>query len=683
MGAVRIALAVTLILAAPPLAAQAEALLLEPIVITARRSAADWLDTPAAIGTVELERSQQGTLNLAVDEALHRLPGIYIQNRYNFAQGERLSVRGFGARSSFGIRGLRVLLDGLPLTMPDGQTQLDAVDLDLVERAELIRGPASALYGNAAGGVLLLSTREPPQRELGLSLTGGEFGHQALRLEAGGRRGRLAVLAAAERSSFDGSRRHSGFEEAGFYGKLVYDGDAYNSTFILSLSDSRADDPGALTQAELAGNRRQAAPNSLLFDAGESSTEIRLGWLLQRPLDSGRELQLRLFGGYREFANRLPFGAQPALGINDDSGGQVVFDRLHGGLGLQYNLDGLLLGRPGRLSIGADIEAQRDDRRRHDNLPGGGRGSRMLAQLEQVESLGLYMSGSWQPASRWTTAAAARIDSIRLAVDDRFPRGADQSGSRRLNELSVLAGIGYALAPQHRLYANIGTGFEAPTTSELANPAGRGFNPDLEPQQARSLELGLKGQLARLRYEATLFAARVRDELVRFELPGQTGRAYYRNADRSQRRGLELSVDWQPSPAWHLSAAYTHLRAVFDRYSENPAFSGNRLPGTPRQHLFLELAYDTSRHYAAVDLLAVARIHADDANSAAAPGHALINARAGLRRPLDGLQAEVFAGVRNLFDRDYISNVRPNAAFERYYEPGPGRYFYAGVALRY
>lgn len=686
MDLFRILMAALLGISLTTVQAQPEPVILEPIVITAQRSETDWLDTPAAIGTVDLATAQQGALNLALDEALHRLPGIYIQNRYNFAQGERLSVRGFGARSSFGIRGLRVLVDGLPLTMPDGQTQLDSLDLDLVERAELIRGPASALYGNAAGGVLLLSTRQPAQPYTRLSLTGGAFDYGALRLEAGGRQGDFAGLAAAEHTTFGGVRRHSSFDETSFYGKLVRDSRHGSSTLILSVAESEADDPGALTASELNDNRRQAAPNNLLFNAGEKSTDARLGWLLRRQLGAEQELQLRLFGGYREFSNRLPFGRLASTPPDDEStDGQVAFDRLHGGLGLQYSLRKPLLSRPNQVSIGLDYELQRDDRRRYENHPGGIRGVKMLNQLEKVDTLGLYLANTWQPANRWTTALAARADAVRLAVDDNFGAGADASGSRWLHEISASAGMGYALTPRQRLYANIGTGFETPTTNELANPApgGRGFNPDLEPQQARSLELGLKGQLDRLRYDGTVFEVRVRDELVRREQPGETGRYYYINADETRRRGLELSADWQLHPAWRVGAAYTYLRAVFDEHSAEPAYSGNRLPGIPRQHLFLELAHDTSSRFAAIDLLAVGQVQVDDANSAAAPGYALVNGRAGIRRPVGELQAEFFAGVRNLFDRAYIANVRINAAGSRYYEPGPGRYFYAGAALRY
>lgn len=650
-----------------PVTAQTSGVVLEPIVITAQRSDTDWLETPAAVGIVDLQRIQQGAPNLAIDEALRRLPGIYIQNRYNFAQGERLSIRGFGTRANFGIRGIRVLVDGLPLTLPDGQTELGGLDLGLVERAELIRGPSSALYGNAAGGVLLLSTGAPPPEPTAeVTATAGEFDFGSLRLEAGGRRGDLGALASAKHTTFGGFRDHSDFDETAFYGKLVRDTHNGSSTLILNVSETESDDPGGLTAGELRTNRRQAAGNNQRFNAGEEITQSRLGWLLRRELGAGQTLDLRLFGGYREFSNRLPF----------ENGGQVAFERAHAGFGLQYTLASTLLGQPNRFIVGLDAELQRDDRRRYDNLESGVRGAKTLDQLEKVDGLGLYAANTWQPAKRWTLMVGLRGDYVRLAVDDDFITATDldDSVARDYDELSGSIAVGYALAPRHRLYANIGTGFETPTTAELANPEGGGFNPELEAMRARNLELGVKGETERLRYDVALFEVRVEDDFVSFERPGEPGRSFFRNTD-TRRQGVELGLDWRLRPEWSIGVGYTYNRARFD--------GGGNLPGIPRQHLFLELAHDAPRRFAALQLVAVDSIAADDANTVTVPGYGLVNARAGIRRPFGALQAELFAGINNLLDRDHIDNVRINAGGGRYYEPGPGRHVYAGATLRY
>ena len=661
-----------LLFAALPVAAQP--LVMEPLRIEAPRWEADWLEAPAAVSTVDLERTEQGAQGLAIDEALNRLPGVFVQNRYNFSQGERLSIRGFGARAGFGIRGVRVLLDGMPLTLPDGQTELDGLDLGLADRIELIRGPASALYGNGAGGVVLISTPVPEQTYADATLSAGSFGFRSLRLEGGGSVGDWSYLAAVNRMEIDGYRDHSGAEESNFYGKAVRRLDNGDLTFLLSLSEGDREDPGGLTIEQVRADREQARPESLVFNSGEEATQSRAAVMLRRQLTADSEYRLRVFAGHRDFANRLPF----------DNGGQVAFDRLLGGLGAQYLRHGELAGRPNRFTVGADFEFQRDDRRNYVNAAGR-RGARTLDQLEKVSSLGLFAENELALAERWTLTVAGRFDEVRLEVDDDFlAYGRDDSGDRTLDEWSYLGGLSYALAPRHRLYANIGSSFETPTTNELANPAGVGFYPDLDPQQAVNRELGVKGEWQRLRYEVTAFSIRLRDELVPYSLEEQPGRNFFRNAGRSRREGIELSLGWQLSPDWQLNGAYTYAEYEFKRFRQGgEVFDGNTIPGLPRETLFLEAALNTPTHFASLQFRHVGKLYADDANTTSVDAFNLVDLRGGLRLPLGPLRGEIYAGINNLTDEEYFANVRINDFGRRYYEPAPGRNYYAGLTLRY
>jgi len=662
-----------LCLFAAPSASTAEPETLAPIVVSAPRWQAQWLETPAAITAIDADEVQRGTQNLALDEPLNRLPGVYVQNRYNPAQGERLSIRGFGARANFGIRGVRVLVDDLPLTLPDGQTALEGLDLALAERIEVIRGPASALYGNAAGGVVRIDTREPGANALAIGASAGSDAFRELRLDGERARTDWSGLAALALQRHDGYRDHSEARKRMFYGKLRRAFGAAELTGIVNIVDTEFQDPGGLTAAEVRDRRRQAAPRNLSFDAGEETTQGRFGLIWSQSYGEDRELRLRLFAGRREFTNRLPF----------QDGGQVELDRRFGGLGGQYLHDARLWGRPLRLTLGADLELQRDDRRNYDNLDGR-RGALALDQNENVDALGVFGQVEWQAAERWAITLGTRWDRNRIEVEDRFRADGDDSGRRTLDDLSYQAGATYALSARQRLYASLGTAFETPTTTELANPNGGGFNPTLNSQRARNLELGLKGEWPRLRYELSAFRTEVDDELVPYQLEGQAGRNYYRNAGRSRRQGVELSADWRFAPDWRLSAAYTEADYRFRNYVvDGVDLGGKRLPGIPRRQLFVELGYDTERRYAALNLLATDDLYADDANTVAVDGYLLANLRLGLRRSLGALRAELYAGVNNLLDEDYIANVRINATGNRYFEPAPGRNYYAGVRLGY
>ena len=540
---------------------------LAPVEVHAQRVDSDWLEAGTAITSVDAaDLTADRALSLA--ESLQRVPGVFAQNQYNFSQGLRLSIRGFGARASFGVRGIRVLVDGVPLTLPDGQTELDGFDLSLVDRLEVIRGPASTLYGNAAGGVLALTTREPPH-DFGasLDLSGGELGYRGQRASAGGTAGHWSGLGAYSRLRSDGPRAQGRGESDAFSGKLRYQGAAGSLRLILNAIDNESLDPGGLNAGEVQADRSQAAPNNLLYDAGETIRQQRVSAAWDAPLSELADYRLWLYAGQREFANRLPFSG----------GGQSAFDRDFGGAGAQYTRRSQLFGLAQQWSVGLDLEAQRDDRHRYDNGEGGLRGAETLHQREKADGAGLFGEGEVELGGGFSASAGVRYDRLKLAVDDRFESDGDDGGSRTLHEWSLSGGLEYAIASQHRLYLRLSDSFESPTINELANPDGGGFNRDLEAAHALNRELGFKGRGGAFRYELALYNIELDDELLSYEIEGQSGRTYYRNAGRSSRDGVEASLDWRLSSAWQLSLAYTWSRNRFDEYT----LDGVDSPATP------------------------------------------------------------------------------------------------------
>jgi iron complex outermembrane recepter protein len=645
---------------------------LAPLLITSPRSTTRWLSTPAAVTVIDAGAAP-GEQNLALDAMLARVPGVFSLNRYNLAQGLRPAIRGFGARGNFGVRGIRVLVDGVPLTMPDGQTELDGLDLGLIERMEVLRGPASVLYGNAAGGVLALETREPPALpSMQLDLSAAGLGYQRMRGEIGGSDGNLGGLLAFNSTVLEGYRQHSQAQTNSLTGKLRWYAPTGRLRLNFNAIDNRAEDPGGLTAAEVKADRRQAAPNNLRFDADEYIRQQRLGLVWDGYAAGADEYQLRSYLGHREFGNRLGF----------TTSGQTTFERYFGGLGGQYSHHRELIGLPHKITTGFDLEAQRDDRRRYDNLLGE-RGQLRQQQDESALSQGLFIEDQLDLSERWQATLGLRYDQVRLAVDDFYlADNRDDSGSRSLKDWNYSTGLSYRFTPQQSLYARLASSFETPTISELGNPQGGGFNSALQPAQAFSRELGIKGEWPTLRYGLSLYRIELEDELVGFSLAAQPGRNFYRNAGESRRDGLELSVDWQFADAWRWSVAYAYNRYRFEDYQTTAGdFSGKRIPGIPRQTLFGELAYEHQGSYVRLGVTAQARVYINDANSQSAPGHAVFNLRFGKRFQVGEQSLEPHLGVDNLLGREYFDNLRINDGNARYFEPGPGRTLYAGLRV--
>jgi iron complex outermembrane receptor protein len=658
----------------------------EEIIVTATRIPLAWERAPLAVGHVDRAQVQTGRQQLGLDESLAVVPGLFFQNRYNFAQELRISIRGFGARANFGIRGIRLIADDIPLTMPDGQGNVDSIDLGSVASIEVIRGPVSAMYGAAGGGAIILHSEEGPEEPFVSGRFGiGANGFRQGQLKSGAQNGDLNWLASLSGSEIDGHRDHSRYERSLLNSRVRYDFAASSLTLVFNAVDApEAQDPGALTAAEVAADRHQAAPRNVLFDAGEAWEQQRLGLSWRKPLSGGlagnQDLLLRAWAIRRDFMNRLPFDLN-----SNGQGGSVDLDRKVGGVGGQWRWDRTLAeGRQNRLLIGFDLDAQRDRRRRFvNNL--GRPGPLTTDQDEDVSAFGLFVENAWDLAAHWTLSLGARYDDLEYEVEDRT--AGEGSGSTSFSELSPMAGLSWAVGPGFNVYGNVATSYDPPTFTELANPeAATGFNRNLDPQTATNYELGFKGMIARrLRYELALFHIAVQDEIVPFELAA-SGQAFFRNAGRSTHDGLEAALLFEFLPGLDGALTYTGSDFTFDRFRGvgGEVFDGNRIPGVPKHQVHVELDWrPDSGLYAGIDLLYAGEFHANDANTVLTGDYLVANLRAGYRHSGARWAFEPFIGVNNLTDETYDANVRINAAFGRYFEPAPGRDVYGGIELRF
>ncbi len=620
-----------------------------------------------------------GEAGLSLSENLLFVPGLFFLNPDNYAQDLRLSIRGFGSRAAFGIRGVKVLLDGFPETTPDGQTQVDNLPLEELSRLEVLKGTPSGLYGNAAGGVLSLQTREPPPEgsRWAVGATGGSYGLRKVHLSAGGGRPAFGWQLGAVHTALEGYREHSALRSTLLNAKLQ--GERQRSRWMLALNfaDSpRAEDPGALTAEQMHTDPRQARDRNLQFDAGEAVRQGRAGLRLEHRLPSGLKLHLKAFHLLRDFDNRLPF----------ESGGQV--DLRRGFSGLEGALEKHLALKP-RLRLhlqgGLSLERQSDRRRRYDNLEGQ-RGPLAFDQTERFHSGALFLLQQWQWGARWTLLASLRLDALRLQASDHYLNDGDDSGRRSYTQLNPLLGLSFRPHPTLTLFADAARSFETPALSELsANPDGSGgFNPHLQPQTALTLEGGLKFHPRKdLRTDLSLFLARVEGELVPFESADFPGRSFFQNAGRSTRRGIEWSGYWRASPQLAAGWALSYGRFVFERFpTPEGDFAGKLLPGVPQVFggAFLHFAPRKGSFLRAVVRWA-GKTYADNANAATADAFARLDLRAGTTLRAGKLDLSFFGGLNNLTGSSYAGNVRINAFGGRFFEPAPRTNFYLGVRL--
>jgi len=652
---------------------------LEEIVVRATRLETTLDQVPAAVSVVSKDDIQLARQQLGLDESLARVPGLFMQNRFNFAQDLRVSIRGFGARANFGIRGVKILVDGIPETLPDGQGSVDGIDLGATDQIEVIRGPSSSLYGNASGGVISLTTERPSGEPFAeVHASAGRYGYQRIQLKAGGSGERVGYLLNASNTQYDGFRELSRFENRQLTGRFNIDLDRDRELLaVVNLTDQPvSDDPGGLTAEAAAENPRAAWPSHVSFRAGEALDQQRIGFVYTMPLGEGHSLSARNYYVWRDFENSLAF----------QNGGIVHFKRFYAGGGLSYTYDGYWLDRPNRLVIGFDYDDQDDDRRRFNNMAGE-RGAMTFDQNESFRSLGLFLQNELSINENLTLTMGLRLDEIEYEVTDRFLSNGDDSGRRRLDGTSPMIGLAYDVSPSLSAYATFSTAFETPSTTEFANPSGGGgFNPSLDPQEAENFEIGIRGLLGdRHRYDLALFSINVDDELIPFTLPDTPGRVYYQNAGRSSRNGLEFSFVTQPIDGFRATFAYTYSDFEFDRFADLAGvYDGNVIPGTAEHVLFGELSWWHPRGwFASLDALYVDDQFADNANTVVNDAYTLSNVRVGYEHRAGSLTVMPYIGINNLFDESYNANLRINDTNLRFFEPGPERNAYAGVTVNW
>ncbi len=666
---------------------------LETVVVTATRIAEPSANLPVSIDRIDATQIRQGQLQINLSESLAVVPGMSAENRQNYAQDLQLWVRGFGARSQFGVRGVRLYSDGIPGTMPDGQGQFSHFDLGSAGRIEVLRGPFSALYGNSSGGVISLFTEDgKPGLELGATAEISSFNTQRYALKGDGDTGRINYVIDASHFQTNGFRVHSEAERNIFNSKVRLELDDLSKlTLVVNAIQTPAiQDPLGLTRAQLAADPTAAGVNALAYNSRKSLNQEQVGAIYERRLDEADTLQATLYGGHRATTQfqAIPASAQ-ALPIHP--GGVIDLSRIFGGADVHISDSRTLLGGALQSTLGISYDNLAEARKGFTNFIGselGVEGVLRRNQNNRVYDLDEYLQVSWDPAERWRLMAGVRNSHITVGSHDLLVISGNPDSGVSYAATNPVAGISFRAAPALHLYADYGRGFETPTLNDVAyrstDGSIPGLNLGLKPARSDNYELGIKLGERALRANAAAFYIRTRDELA--VQANAAGRTVNENIGATERKGLELEAEDSWASGLNARIAYTYINAVtLEPYTSCAGApcrkaliaAGNHLPAVPEDALYAALGwnYTPLGFISAIEAVSRAQMFADDHNTQAAAPYTIVNLRFGFEQQSRRWRLAEHARIDNLGNRSYVGSVIVNETNQRFFEPAPGRTF--------
>ena len=617
-----------------------------------------------ALTVSEISYDEYGIRAVNFQDAIDFSAGLWITNSENQAQDNRMAIRGFGARSAFGIRGLKIILDGVPLTTPDGQSQVDNIPFQLIENVEIMKSLSSTRYGNASGGVVSINTFSNLTDKYIVEAGYGSYGYKNIKGTYSTSSEKSSTILNISQAESDGYRNHSSYLNKSLFFKHARKLQNMNLKFNLLYFDSPyAFDPGGLNIESVEENRSQARDRNVLYNSQESIKQIQTGVVLDWDTKLG-EVNSNAYYSNRDFIGLLPF----------TNGGYVELNRDFSGVEINIkdksqNFEWI---------VGTSIQDQKDDRKRFENNEGE-KGALTLDQIESFRSYGAFALASYNKEN-YSVQSGVRFDLHEISLDDNV--GIDQQYveySKSLKAFSPNVGFIYNLNKNDEVYINYGKSYETPSLSELsANPNGVGFNGDLNPMNSSGFDLGFRNKSQNLSYSITAFYIKTKDEIVRYELEGFEGMNFYRNLGTSKRIGTEMEVSYNLGNSVVLNASYTQAKYEF----KNQEVSGD-LPGIPKSNFALKWLYGYKDFDLKLDLKYVNSLYADNNNEVKLPSYILSNIALKNKFNFKGFFLEVGLHVRNLLDEKYYDNIRTNAFGNRFYEPASLRSFILSVRTKF
>lgn len=680
-----------------PLIAAAQAADEQTMVVTAAPTTVSELDTPAAVSVVNGDEMRQAAPRVNLSESLGAVPGLQVQNRQNYAQDLQLSIRGFGSRSTYGVRGLRIYVDGIPATMPDGQGQTSNIDIGSVDTIEVLRGPFSALYGNSSGGVINVTSQtgtQPPTVEA--SSYYGSFGtwHYGMKATGavgdGSHAGDVDYTVSTNRFTTHGYRDHSGARKNLANARLgVRINDVSKLTLLLNSVDIKANDAGGLTADEWRDNPRQS-PRGDQYNTRKNTRQTQAGLRYERQLSAQDDLSVMMYAGERETTQFQSIPRAPQLKPSH-AGGVIDLTRHYQGIDTRLTHRGELLV-PVTLTAGLDYENMSERRKGYENFvmvngapQYGEQGALRRNERNLMWNVDPYLQTQWQLTDKLSLDAGVRYSSVWFDSNDYYitPGNGDDSGDASYHKWLPAGSLKYALTDAWNVYLSAGRGFETPTINELSYRSDNqsGLNFGLKPSTNDTVEIGSKTRIGNGLLTAALFQTDTDNEIVVDSSSG--GRTSYKNAGKTRRQGMELGLDQQFGESWRLKAAWTWLDATYrTNVCGDASCNGNRIPGIARNMGYASFGYQPEQGwYAGSDIRYMSDIMANDENTAKAPSWTVVGLTTGYKWSYGRMDMDLFGRVDNLFDREYVGSVIVNESNGRYYEPAPGRNYGIGLNL--
>ncbi|HBX1843177.1 TPA: TonB-dependent receptor [Klebsiella pneumoniae] len=680
-----------------PLIAAAQAADEQTMVVTAAPTTVSELDTPAAVSVVNGDEMRQAAPRVNLSESLGAVPGLQVQNRQNYAQDLQLSIRGFGSRSTYGVRGLRIYVDGIPATMPDGQGQTSNIDIGSVDTIEVLRGPFSALYGNSSGGVINVTSQtgtQPPTVEA--SSYYGSFGtwHYGMKATGavgdGSHAGDVDYTVSTNRFTTHGYRDHSGARKNLANARLgVRINDVSKLTLLLNSVDIKANDAGGLTADEWRDNPRQS-PRGDQYNTRKNTRQTQAGLRYERQLSAQDDLSVMMYAGERETTQFQSIPRAPQLKPSH-AGGVIDLTRHYQGIDTRLSHRGELLV-PVTLTAGLDYENMSERRKGYENFvmvngapQYGEQGALRRNERNLMWNVDPYLQTQWQLTDKLSLDAGVRYSSVWFDSNDYYitPGNGDDSGDASYHKWLPAGSLKYALTDAWNVYLSAGRGFETPTINELSYRSDNqsGLNFGLKPSTNDTVEIGSKTRIGNGLFTAALFQTNTDNEIVVDSSSG--GRTSYKNAGKTRRQGMELGLDQQFGESWRLKAAWTWLDATYrTNVCDDASCNGNRIPGIARNMGYASFGYQPEQGwYAGSDIRYMSDIMANDENTAKAPSWTVVGLTTGYKWSYGRMDMDLFGRIDNLFDREYVGSVIVNESNGRYYEPAPGRNYGIGLNL--